>query len=152
MKDILYKVTTKEDIELLMNVRLEMLKEVNDLSDSYQYDSVLVEESRTYFEEGNQTTILAFDGNTVVGCASISYIWIMPTFSHPTGLRAHLMNVYTKKDYRRRGISKKMVEILIEEARTKGVTEISLDSTMMGRPLYEALGFTANDAGMVLEL
>lgn len=152
MSDIKYIKTTKEDIETLMEVRLKMLREVNQLPDTYVYDSVLVEESRKYFEKGDQTTVLAYDGDDVVGCASMSYIYVMPTFSHPTGKRAHLMNVYTRKDHRRMGISKKMIEILIEEARQKGATEISLDATDMGRPLYEVLGFTASDSGMVMKL
>ena len=147
MGEIRYIKTSEADIELLMQVRLEMLREVNDL-----YDETLVAESRKYFENGNQTTVLALDDETVVGCASLSYIWIMPTFDHPTGTRAHLMNVYTKSNYRRKGISKRMVEMLIDEAKEKGVTEISLDATEMGRPLYEALGFENNCAGMVLEL
>ena len=74
------------------------------------------------------------------------------TFSHPTGRRAHLMNVYTKPDYRRKGISKKMVEMIIDEAKENGVTEISLDATEMGRTLYETLGFTASNECMVMEL
>ena len=152
MSEIRYIKTTEENIELLMDVRLKMLREVNDLSDEYVYDETFVAESRKYFENGNQTTILALDDEKVVGCASLSYIWIMPTFDHPTGIRAHLMNVYTESEYRRRGISRRMVEMLIEEAKEKGVTEISLDATEMGRPLYEALGFKENCAGMVLEL
>ena len=152
MSEIRYINTTKADIERLMQVRLEMLREVNDLSDEYSYDETLVAESRKYFENGNQTTVLAFDDETVVGCASLSYIRIMPTFDHPTGTRAHLMNVYTKTNHRRKGISKRMVELLIHEAKEKGVTEISLDATEMGKPLYEALGFEKNGAGMVLEL
>jgi len=149
MSEIRYINTTKADMELLMQVRLEMLREVNNLSDEYVYDETLVAESRKYFENGNQTTVLAFDDEIVVGCASLSYVWIMPTFDHPTGLRAHLMNVYTKSEYRRKGISRRMVEMLIDEAKEKGVTEISLDATEMGRPLYEALGFKENCAGMV---
>ena len=76
----------------------------------------------------------------------------MPTYDHPTGKRAHLMNVYTNKDYRRQGIGKKMVELLIDEAKSKGCTEISLDATEQGRCLYTQLGFTANNNGMVLNL
>lgn len=152
MSTIDYKITTKADIEILMKVRLEMLLEVNHLPDTYEYDKVLIEESRAYFEDGDQTTVLAYDGDQVVGCASLSYIRVMPTFSHPTGKRAHLMNVYTKADHRRMGISTKMVSMLIEEAREKGVTEISLDATEMGRPLYESLGFTASGSCMVKEL
>ena len=97
-------------------------------------------------------TCLAFDNDAAVGCASISYIEVMPTFSHPTGKRAHIMNVYTKKEYRRQGIARKMVEILIDNAKRKGVTEISLDATESGRPLYESLGFKASEECMVIEV
>lgn len=152
MSDIDYKIISNEDVELFMKVRLEMLREVNNLPDDYIYDDEFVDMSRKYFMEGNQTTILAFDNKIIVGCATMSYIWIMPTFSHPSGKRAHLMNVYTRADYRRRGISKKMIEMLIDEARAVGATEISLDATEMGRPLYETLGFVASPAGMVMEL
>ena len=152
MNGIIYKKTTKADMEILMKLRLEMLIEVNDLSSEYEYDENFISESRRYFESGEQTTVIAFDGETPVGCASLSYKWIMPTFSHPTGNRAHLMNVYTRTDHRRRGISKKMVEILIDEAKVNGVTEISLDATEMGRALYESLGFKASDSCMVMDL
>ena len=152
MNKIIYRKTTKADMKILMKLRLEMFREVNGLSGEYEYDENFIFESRRYFESGEQTTVIASDGETLVGCASLSYTWIMPTFSHPTGNRAHLMNVYTRADYRRRGISKKMVEILIDEAKENGVTEISLDATEMGRLLYESLGFKASDSCMVMEL
>ena len=152
MNGIIYKKTTKADMEILMKLRLEMLIEVNDLSSEYEYDENFISESRRYFESGEQTTVIAFDGETPVGCASLSYIWIMPTYSHPTGNRAHLMNVYTHADHRRKGISKKMVEILIDEAKENGVTEISLDTTEKGRSLYESLGFKSSDSCMIMNL
>ena len=151
-RTITFKKADKSDIELAMKIRLEMLRVVNNLSDEYLYDDSFVNESRKYFESGNQTTVLAFDGKEVIGCASMSYIWIMPTFSHPTGNRSHLMNVYTRKEYRGLGIAKQMVQLLIDEAKKKGCTEISLDATEMGRPLYESLGFTASESGMVMNL
>lgn len=152
MNKIIYRKTTKADMKILMKLRLEMLREVNGLPGEYEYDENFIFESRRYFESGEQTTVIASNGETLVGCASLSYTWIMPTFSHPTGNRAHLMNAYTRADYRRRGISKKMVEILIDEAKENGVTEISLDATEMGRPLYESLGFKASDSCMVMDL
>ena len=62
------------------------------------------------------------------------------------------MNVYVNKNYRRQGIAQKMIESLIEEAKSRGVTEISLDATQAGRPVYKKLGFCENAEGMVLEL
>ena len=38
MNEILYRKTTKDDMEILMKLRLEMLREVNDLSGEYEYD------------------------------------------------------------------------------------------------------------------
>lgn len=142
----------QNDIEDLMAVRLEMLRIVNKLDEKHIFDETLVEYSREYFLNGNQTTILARDEGKVAGCASISYITIMPTFSHPTGKRAHLMNVYTAESYRRQGIARQMIQMLIDEAKEKGCTEISLDATEAGYPLYKSLGFTENKEGMVLEL
>ena len=148
--DILIRIATKEDIESLMSIRLEMLKVVNNLSEDYEYSDELKNESRDYFLNGDHITAIAVDGDIVIGCASMSFFRIMPTFSHPTGKRAHLMNVYTRNEYRRQGIAQKMVELLIEKTWEKGATEISLDATELGRPLYEKIGFTNSSEGMVL--
>ncbi|WP_034450047.1 GNAT family N-acetyltransferase [Butyrivibrio sp. AE2032] len=145
-----YRIATADDIELLMSSRLEMLKVVNNLTDDYVFPDLIVNESRDYFLNGDQTTVIAIDGAEVIGCASMSYMRIMPTFSHPTGKRAHLMNVYTRNEYRRQGIARKMVLMLIEDAWNRGSTEISLDATTMGRPLYESLGFKTSSECMVL--
>lgn len=148
---IQYKVASQDDMELLMQSRLEMLKVVNDLSDDYIFSDDFITASRAYFEKADQTTVLAMDG-AVIGCATLCYIEVMPTFSHPTGKRAHLMNVYTNSAYRRQGIASRMMDMLIGEAKNRGVTEISLDATQSGRPLYKAYGFTESDECMVMNL
>ena len=147
---VTYKTAASDDMDLLMSSRLEMLKVVNDLDYKYEYSDEIIKSSRDYFEKGDHTTVLAMDGKRVIGCASICYMYIMPTFDHPTGKRAHLMNVYTMKEWQRQGIAKKMVSMLIDEARKRGVTEISLDATEEGRPLYKKLGFAESTEGMVM--
>ena len=145
-----YRIASKDDIELLMSSRLEMLRIVNDLPDDYVYSDGMISNSRRYFLEGDHTTVIVLDGDRVVACASICYIEIMPTFSHPGGKRAHLMNVYTSQKYRRQGIAKRMVSMLIKDAWERGATEISLDATQEGRPLYEKCGFVPSGECMVL--
>lgn len=145
-----YRIASEKDIDLLMSSRLEMLRVVNDLDANYQFTEDFVHESRAFFLNGNQTTVLALAEGKVIGCATICYNWLMPTFSHPTGKRAHLMNVYTSEAYRRQGIAKKMVSMLIDDAWNHGATEISLDSTPSGHPFYESLGFVDSKECMVL--
>ena len=54
--------------------------------------------------------------------------------------------------FRRKGLAKKKLEFLIEEAKSRKVTEISLDATEKGRPLYESMGFNSNDSAMTMKL
>ncbi len=136
-----YRYATSDDMNLLIQSRMDTLRDVNGLDMDYQFSEEFVEASREYFREGDQSTVLAIDNDRAVGCASMCYIDLMPTFDHPTGRRAHLMNVWTNKDYRRQGIAEKLVTMLIEEARARGVSEISLDTTEAGRPFYRKLGF-----------
>jgi len=142
---------TSSDLDMVMSSRIEMLKVINGLSEDIEFDIQFIDSTREYFRKSNQTTVLAVD-NDVIGCSTICYINIMPTFDHPSGKRAHIMNVYTRNDYRRQGIAYQMVCILIEDAKQNGVTEISLDATALGRPLYEKCGFQKTEEGMILNL
>jgi len=145
-----YRFATASDIDALVQSRLEMLRVVNNLGDDYVFGEDFVQSSREYFQKGDQITVFALQDNIIVGCGSICFMELMPTFSHPTGKRAHLMNVYTNSAYRRQGIAYKMTTMLIEEAWNRGATEISLDATAAGRPLYRKCGFGDSDECMVL--
>ena len=147
-----YKFATADDMELLIRSRAETLRAVNRLPEDYTFSEEFLEASREYFREGDQTTVLALEEGRIAGCATMCYIDMMPTFSHPSGRRAHLMNVYTHPDFRRQGVGRTMVSLLIDEARDRGITEISLDATEAGRPLYRTLGFKDSDECMVLDL
>ncbi len=146
-----YRIASADDMELLVRSRLDTLRAVNRLGTDYRFSDGFVRASREYFLSGDQETVLAVDGGRVLGCATMCYITLMPTFSHPSGKRAHLMNVYTDPALRRQGIAFRMVSMLIENAWKRGATEISLDATEAGRPLYRKLGFRDSGECMVLE-
>ena len=145
--EIAVKIAQKSDLPEVLAIRMEMLSVVNA---GKSFDAAFVERSRDYFTNGAQTTVLAFDGENAVGCATICYVQVMPTYSHPTGNRAHIMNVYVRDEYRRRGIAREMMEMLLDEAKSRGVSQITLDATESGRPLYQALGFESSDEFMEL--
>ena len=145
-------IDAREALVLALAIRLEMLREVGGLPEEHDFPDAFVRRTADELAHGNQTTLLAMDGDRPVGCATLCYLTLLPTLDHPTGQRAHLMNVYTSPEARRQGVARQLVTRLIEEARSRGVTEISLDATEAGRPFYESLGFRPNGEGMTIAL
>lgn len=139
------------ELSAALALRREMLALVNGVAEE-DISAQLMQQTHEYMEHGEQTTVLAYADGVPVGCATMSYIRLLPTYSHPTGRRAHLMNVYVREGYRRKGAAREMVQTLIEEARARGASCVSLDATDCGRPLYESLGFVQSGEHMELSL
>lgn len=142
--NLIYKKVTIEDIKLLTKSRIEVLKAANRLSDDVDMEEVEAQSYDYYkkaLSDGSHTAYLVFDGNRFIGAGGISYYRVMPTYHNPSGNKAYIMNMYTNPDYRRLGIATKTLELLVADAKEKGVSIISLEATDMGRPLYEKFGF-----------
>ena len=74
----------------------------------------------------------------------------MPTYHNPSGRKAYIMNIYTRPEYRRRGVAYHVLDLLVRDCRERGVDFISLEATDLGRPLYEKYGFVAMRDEMIL--
>ncbi|MBQ6888322.1 MAG: GNAT family N-acetyltransferase [Lachnospiraceae bacterium] len=139
-----YKKATLTDLEILTETRIEVLRAANRLSDDVDMSEVK-KQSLEYYQNAlrNNTHLayLIFDEEIFVGTGGISYFQVMPTYHNPTGKKAYIMNMYTNPGYRRQGIAFKTLDLLVTDAREKGITAISLEATDMGRPLYEKYGF-----------
>lgn len=133
--------------------RIEVLRVANRLTDDVDMAEVEAE-SREYYKkalsDGTHTAYLVFDGTRFIGAGGISYYRVMPTYHNPSGNKAYIMNMYTNPDYRRMGIATKTLELLVAEAKEKGIKAISLEATDMGRPLYEKFGFVKMNSEMEL--
>lgn len=148
---ITYIKSGSEQLGDVVKIRVEMLSLMHNKPEA-DFGGEFTKLSEDFFRNGEQTTVLAYDGEKAIGCATICYINVMPTFDHPSGKRAHLMNVYTNADYRRQGIARQMVTMLLDEARERGVTYVSLDTTKSGEPLYKSLGFDHSEETMGLNI
>ena len=155
IRDLEYRKAAADDIDLLVKTRIEVLLAANSLPDDTDMGEV-EKQSRAYYgkaiPEGTHTAFLAFDRGRFVGAGGISYYQVMPTYHNPTGRKAYVMNMYTRPEYRRMGIASHMLDLLVQDAREKGLTFISLEATAAGRPLYEKYGFSAMTSEMELLL
>ena len=100
-----YKKAVLEDIEILTETRIAVLRAANQLSDDIDM-SYVKEQSYLYYQNSllgnNHVAYLVFDGHEFVGAGGISFFQVMPTFHNPTGKKAYIMNMYTKPEYRRK--------------------------------------------------
>lgn len=144
MTDFEYRKATIKDLDLLVKSRIEVLRAANHLSVDTDMSKVEVESYHYYksaLENDSHTAYLIFDQEKFIGAGGISYYTVMPTYHNPSGKKAYIMNMYTNPDYRRKGIATKTLDFLIHDAVKRGITNISLEATQMGRPLYEKYGF-----------
>ena len=150
---LIYKKAAIDDIELLTKLRVEVLRDANQLSADTDMTEVERQSYAYYaaaFKDGSHTAYLVFDGTALIGCGGVSYYRVMPTYHNPSGEKAFIMNMYTHPDYRRQGIARKTLDLLVQDAKARGIRAISLEATDMGRPLYEAYGFAAVEHEMEL--
>ena len=132
-------------------MRLEVLRSANKLPEDTPLKEV--EENTLGFFRSNFSsfaTYLAFDKSELAGCGSVCFYKLMPTCDCPSGHRAYIMNMYTREEYRRRGVASLLLDKLVEESRSRGVNSISLEATDIGRPLYEKYGFALLEHEMYL--
>ena len=153
-KNYEYKKATIADIDELVRTRIIVLRTANKLSNDVDM-SLVEKESYEYYknalETGEHIAYLVYDNETFIGAGGVSFYRVMPTYHNPTGKKAYIMNMYTNPAYRRKGIAYHTLEILVADAKKKGIDAISLEATEMGRPLYEKFGFTGMNDEMELE-
>ena len=142
--NLIYKKATIEDIDILTEIRVEVLRAANKLPVDTNMDEVR-KQSYNYYKNalcnGTHIAYLVLAENQVVGTGGVSFFQVMPTYHNPSGKKAYIMNMYTKPQYRRKGIAYKALDKLIKDTKNKRITAISLEATDMGRPLYEKYGF-----------
>ena len=151
--DIIYKRATLEDINTLVETRIEVLRAANKLCADTDMGEV-ERQSYLYYQkalsDGSHIAYLVFDESGCIGTGGVSFFQVMPTYHNPSGKKAYIMNMYTNPKYRRKGIAYKTLDMLIKEIKSKGISSISLEATDMGRPLYEKYGFVKMNSEMEL--
>ena len=154
-KNYEYKKATIADIDELVRTRIIVFRAANKLSNDVDM-SLVEKESYEYYksalETGEHIAYLVYDNETFIGAGGVSFYQVMPTYHNPTGKKAYIMNMYTASEYRRQGIAIHTLDLLVKNAREQDVAQIALESTDMGRPLYEKYGFVKMEDEMVLRV
>ena len=108
-------------------------------------DTSLMAQNEDYYlhhlADNTHLAFIAIHDGEEAGCGSICLTDELPSPDNPTGRCGYLMNIYVRKAFREKGVGHSIVKKLIEEARAKDCHKIYLETTSIGRSLYESLGF-----------
>jgi FolB domain-containing protein len=73
-----------------------------------------------------------------------------PTVHNQRGLEGYVISVFTAPEWRKQGMSRGIMNAIIDYLRGQGIVAVTLRATEQGRPLYLSLGFTPDDRTMAL--
>ena len=86
---------------------------------------------------------LAVDADSEI--AAGAGLWLMDWPPHMIGpgsnRRGNILNVYTRAEYRRKGLARKLTETAVEWCREHGISTVILHASEQGRDLYTSMGF-----------
>lgn len=132
-----------EDIELIVNTRVILIDEDSGLNENERKS--LYESNKVYIQNAMKQdtfiSFLAFDEDVFVGIASACLYAVLPGKKLPDGKNAYIQNVYVLPSYRRKGVGKKLISMVISEVKERGYTRITLHATKMGSELFNNCGF-----------
>lgn len=144
MEEIKYQKAGKDDIDLLIDLRFQFQKELSGEVPE-EIGSVLYKSLKQYFEEsisdGSYICYIAKSEDKVVGVGGAAFRQQPGSVRNPSGKMVYIMNMFTAPDFRRKGISTKILNLLMEDAKQKGISMFELHATKEGEPVYIKNGF-----------
>lgn len=148
---MIYRTATVDDIDILAELRKQQL-----VDEGSSADKDIDEELHSFFMKKMNDEIMvawvAEDNKAIIATAAIIFYEFPPSYTNKSGMKGYIANVYTKPEYRGRGIATSLLDKLVAEARERKVEKLWLGASKMGRPVYLRYGFTESNDWLELKL
>ena len=141
---------TADDAQLLAEHRVAMFREMGSIQP--RLEETLRQASAAYFESaipaGEYVGWIAYpdNGSSPIAGAGVQLRSLLPRPNVAgdgllLGREALVLNVYTVESWRRRGVARRLMEVIVAWAAEAGVVRLVLSASTAARPLYEQMGF-----------
>lgn len=140
---IVYRKLTENDLDTFIEMRIRQLREEG-ATEEIDLKPALLSYYQKHLADHTFVSWLAVDGGVIVGTSGMSFVEKPPYFGCPSGRIGLLSSMYTKKEYRRRGIARELLSRVVEEARKYGCGAVQITASDMGVMLYTDFGFVKN--------
>lgn len=148
------RAVTLDDIDVIVQHRRAMFEDMG-YSDTAALDA-MDERYRVWVRDKIERDVylgwfvLDESGTVAAGVGVWLQEW-QPVPFDPSGLRGYVLNVYTAPHYRRRGLARYLMRMLLDACKGQGINSLYLHSSDEARHLYETLGFVlTNEMRLVL--
>lgn len=143
MNPLTYRRGTMDDLDVLIHHRIQMFAdmgvappetwpELRAMSEQYFRPAIAAGRYLAWLGE--------CDGRVVCGGGIVLADWPGSPWDNQSR-RAWILNMYVEKEFRRRGIARELMRLMLEWCRKQGLALVHLHASKEGRPLYESLGF-----------
>lgn len=143
------------DAPLLGEMRVSMRRE-RETDPPPADEKAFLEANTEYFRNavagGTYIGIIAEEDGSFAGTGGICLHIHPPSYAVPNGKSACLLNMYTRPEFRGRGVAGKILEQLVRKAKELGCFKVYLNASDMGKPLYQKFGFKDVSHEMVFDL
>ncbi|MCM1022558.1 MAG: GNAT family N-acetyltransferase [Prevotella sp.] len=143
MSDFIFEKAGIEDLDTLVKLRTAYILEDN-WAVPREKLSIISEKLPDYFREhlnGDCFAYTAKYGGETVSCCILVVSEKPPNLGFMNGIVGTVMNVYTKPEYRRKGLAGKLMKTLLADAEKMELDFVELKATEEGYGLYKSLGF-----------
>ena len=135
-----------EYIEQLVQLRLDFLTEDHGTLSDEEIKRISKKLPEYYKKHLNNdlSVYICTDENEIVSCC---FLLVSEKPSNPdflNGKTGTVLNVYTKPQHRHHGYAKKLIEMMLEDAKAMELDFVELQATEDGYSLYTAVGFKDN--------
>lgn len=135
-----YRKSNLEDVVKLAELRKKQLIDEGGYSGE-NIDAELEQFFSIGIKSGELVVWVAIENENIVSTAGVCFFRYPPSFRNPSGKIAYITNVYTKDEYRKKGIASRLLELVMEEAVQQGCQFARLHASAQGRRMYEKIGF-----------
>jgi len=147
MEDITLHLANENDIQTLIDYRVEFLK----LVFGEPSEEAIAELKKTllvYFKKElgqNYLSYIAKSGDTIAGMGGMIVREQPGNFKNPLGKMGYFVNMYTLPAFRKKGVCSAILKALINDATANGIGVFELHATQEGERVYIKEGFKLHD-------
>lgn len=135
------RAATLADADALVRHRIEMFTDMGLAFDAPALDRAFRQWLAETMPAGTYKAWLVEASGEIVGGGGLSLLPWPPGPRSMTNRLAFVYNVYTEPAHRRRGVARRLMDVIHAWCRENDILAVALNASEDGRPLYESLGY-----------